>query len=481
MLFTSPTFLWLFLPVVLGVHFVIGPSWRNAFLLVASLFFYAWGEGVFVLLMVGSIVANYVLGRALDAARRPAPVLALAVVTNLGLLATFKYANFLVDNLNAWGGAPGVGPLHLAPIHLPLGISFFTFHALSYLIDISRRTVRAQRNPIEFGLYMTLFPQLIAGPIIRYHDIASQLGARRVDRERLALGVRRFVFGLGKKTLIANTLAAPADTIFAIPPANLTAPIAWLGALFYTLQIYCDFSAYSDMAIGLAKMLGFDFLENFAYPYVARSITEFWRRWHISLSNWFRDYLYIPLGGNRGGAVSTYRNLLTVFFLCGLWHGASWNFVVWGLFHGAFLVLERAGLRKRLERAPVVAGHVYAVLVVMVGWVLFRTATLASAGAYVAAMAGLARGSGAEYPATLYARPDVALALVAAIAVATPLAPWLARRWAGYVAATALGRRAVVIDATGAVVQLATLAAVFLASSVMMAGRTYNPFIYFRF
>src|SRR5436190_13114691 len=413
MLFTSPVFLFLFLPLVLGTYSLLGRRARNGFLLAASLLFYAWGEGIFVLVMCGSIVANYLFGRALDASGQRTGLLAVAVATNLALLGCFKYANFLVDNLNAASAVLHVAPLHLEPIHLPIGISFFTFHALSYLIDVARRRVRAQRSPIDFGLYITLFPQLIAGPIIRYHDIAAQLAGRTVRRERFAAGVRRFVLGLGKKTLIADTLALPADAIFALPPASLTASLAWAGALLYTLQIYCDFSAYSDMAIGLARMLGFEFLENFDYPYVSRSITEFWRRWHISLSRWFRDYLYIALGGNRRGPRRTYVNLVTVFFLCGLWHGANWTFVVWGLYHGLFLVLERRGAAAWLAARPAWLARAYTVFVVLVGWVFFRADSMTAAAGMLRAMAGASLALPTPFSAGWYLTPEVALALAA--------------------------------------------------------------------
>src|SRR5436190_19409446 len=432
MLFTSPVFLFLFLPLVLGTYSLLGRRARNGFLLAASLLFYAWGEGIFVLVMCGSIVANYLFGRALDASGQRTGLLAVAVATNLALLGCFKYANFLVDNLNAASAVLHAAPLHLEPIHLPIGISFFTFHALSYLIDVSRRRVRAQRSPIDFGLYITLFPQLIAGPIVRYHDIAAQLAGRTVRRERFAAGVRRFVLGLGKKTLIADTLALPADAIFALPPASLTASLAWAGALLYTLQIYCDFSAYSDMAIGLARMLGFEFLENFDYPYVSRSVTEFWRRWHISLSRWFRDYLYIALRGDRRGPRRTYVNLVIVFFLCGLWHGASWTFVVWGLFHGLFLVLERlrgrapAAARARAPIGVAALQHLYTLLVVMVGWVFFRADTLPGAVAFLEAMAGFGQAAPTAFSVGWYLTPELWLALVAGGIGSMPIVPALA-------------------------------------------------------
>ena len=482
MLFTSPVFLFLFLPAVLVVYFLLARAWRNAFLLVASLFFYAWGEGGFVLVMLASVALNYLFGRAIESAgSRRGVVAAVAVAVNLALLGSFKYANFLVDNLDAILRALGGPSLRLAAVHLPIGISFFTFHALSYLIDVKRGRVRALRNAIDFGLYIALFPQLIAGPIVRYHQIAGQIATRTIGRAGFAPGVRRFVFGLGKKMLIANTLALPADAIFGIPPRTLTGSLAWFGVLLYTLQIYCDFSAYSDMAIGLAKMLGFDFPENVAHPYVSRSITEFWRRWHISLSTWFRDYLYIPLGGNRRGTARTYLNLLTVFFLCGLWHGASWTFVVWGLFHGTFLVIERAGLGARLDRAPRTIGHLYAMLVVGVGWVLFRAPTLSHGLGFVRAMAGFSPGSAPEYGPALYVGTDVALAVAAGILVSTPFVSHLSRFWKRRTSSASTAGRAFALDTAAALAEVTVLVAVSVASAVTIAAGTYNPFIYFRF
>src|SRR6185436_9027443 len=321
---------------------------------------------------------------------------------NLASLAFFKYAGFLAANLNALLGATGLGAVPVPAVVLPIGISFFTFHAISYVVDVYRRDAVAQKGPVEAALYLLLFPQLIAGPIIRYRDIAAQLTARVVDLDGFATGVRRFVVGLGKKMLIANIVAVPADRLFALPAGELTAAHAWLAASCYTLQIYFDFSGYSDMAIGLAQLFGFRFKENFNYPYVSQSIQEFWRRWHISLSAWFRDYLYVPLGGNRVAPGRVYLNLVTVFFLCGLWHGASWTFVVWGLYHGAFLVLERLGLAAWLGRMPRALRHVYALLVVMVGWVFFRAESLSAAAGLLQAMAGFSPADPTAYGVTWY-------------------------------------------------------------------------------
>ena len=352
MVFSSPIFLFVFLPVVLLGSVFRSLRLRNLWLLAFSLIFYAWGEVAFVFLMLGSTLLNYFLGqwvhRETDARRRKWAA-ALAIALNIGLLAFFKYANFAVDNLNWLLTALGAAPVRAAAIRLPIGISFFTFHALSYIIDIYRRKWPSAKSPADVALYIFFFPQLIAGPILRWHAIAPQIANRAQTAERFALGVRRFVEGLAKKILIANVVAVPADQIFQMSAngLHLRASVAWLGAVCYALQIYFDFSGYSDMAVGLGKMFGFEFMENFNYPYISQSIREFWRRWHISLSSWFRDYLYIPLGGNR---CSTSRcnhfNLLVVFFpVQASWHGASWTFVVWGLYHGFFIVLEHSGLR----------------------------------------------------------------------------------------------------------------------------------------
>jgi alginate O-acetyltransferase complex protein AlgI len=481
-LFTEPTFLFAFLPVLLALYSLLSllPSIpaRNLLLVLASVVFYASGGGAFTWLMLASIAVNYLAALAIDrrrgtpAARR---LLAVTVGANLVSLAVFKYAGFVVANLNAVLPALGVGTLAAPGIVLPIGISFFTFHAISYVVDVYRRDAVAQKGPVEAALYLLLFPQLIAGPIVRYRDIAAQLTARVVDRDGFATGIRRFVIGLGKKMLIANIVAVPADGIFALPPSELTAAHAWLAAACYTLQIYFDFSGYSDMAIGLAHLFGFRFKENFNYPYIASSIQDFWRRWHISLSAWFRDYLYVPLGGNRVPARRVYLNLVTVFFLCGLWHGASWTFVVWGLYHGAFLVLERLGLSTALARAPRPARHLYALLVVLVGWVFFRAESLTAAGGMLRAMAGAGAALPTPYGVTWYLTPEVVLAMAAGVAGSTPLWPALAARLAR---ASADGPR---LGPLPSALACAALAAVFAGCVMLIAAHTYNPFIYFRF
>jgi len=520
MLFSSPIFVFLFLPLVLGIYFVAPRRLRNTWLLLTSIFFYAWGEPVMVAVMLLSIVANWSFGRWVERARDTGGakrVLAIAVAFNLGLLIVFKYSDWIWSGITSALFGLGLTQEPLGPIgsfipsgsmlrdvlltpeghvRLPLGVSFFTFQATSYVIDVFRRDVPAERSPVDFGMYKAFFPQLIAGPIVRYRDVHEQIHQRRVTLEGFVAGIRRFVIGLGKKMLIANVCAEVADRVFGSPAANmagipaaeLTPAVAWLGVAAYTAQIYFDFSGYSDMAIGLGRMFGFKFLENFNYPYSARSITDFWRRWHISLSSWFRDYLYIPLGGNRLGRVRTYFNLLAVFALCGLWHGASSTFLVWGLYHGLFLVLERLGLSAWLDRRFAVLRHVYLLVVVMVGWVFFRVETLAHAGAVLAAMFGLQDGSQLVPLGELAVRADqlhfVALYTdtlfwLAAIAAVIGSTPWLpmARRWHERQQAAGRTTRFVALESAA----LLGLCLVFWRVAQELAANSYNPFIYFRF
>jgi alginate O-acetyltransferase complex protein AlgI len=476
-LFASPVFLFLFLPLTVAAYVLAPRRARNAVLLVASAVFYLWGEGPYIVLVAASVLANWGFGRAIGTTDEPAARrrwLALAIVANLGTLAVFKYANFAVANFNALAPVVAMTPVALAAIPLPLGISFFTFHAISYVVDVYKRNAHAERRLPDFALYILLFPQLIAGPIIRWRDIAAQLTQREERLADFAYGIRRLALGLGKKVLIANTLGAVADRIFALPAAELTTPIAWLGLACYTLQIYFDFSGYSDMAIGLMRMFGFRILENFNYPYVAQSVREFWRRWHISLSNWFRDYLYIPLGGNQRGPLRAYANLAIVFLLCGLWHGASWPFVIWGAWHGFFLVVERAGLDRLLARIGALR-HIYALLAVMGGWVLFRCETLPQAAAYYAALGGFGAGETTRHSVAHFLDPLVATTLVIAVIGATPVARRVGA-WRDRVAARggATGTAALSID-------VAWMGVALVAAAAWLAAGTYNPFIYFRF
>jgi len=478
MVFSSTVFLFIFLPVVLGTYLLMPRRLRNAQLLAASLFFYAWGEAQYVAVMLVSIASNFFFGLRIERGRDGPGCkrwLVAAVVANLGLLGYFKYANFFVDNLNAVLAAVSVAPIELAPVHLPLGISFFTFQALSYVIDVYRREAPVQRKLVDFGLYVALFPQLIAGPIVRYGHIAKELVQRTVSREGFVEGVSRFIVGFGKKMLIANTLSTVADPVFAAEPTTLTGQAAWIGLLAYTLQVYFDFSGYSDMAIGLGRMTGFTFPENFRYPLIGRSLRDIWSRWHLSMTTWFRDYLYYPLGGSRCSPARAYFNLITVFFMCGLWHGAAWNFIVFGLYHGIFLMLERHPAMSFLDRLPRPLQHVYAMIVWFFGIVLFRTSTIPQAIDFSWAMLG---GNAVEVAGSaLLVTPMQALAFAAGLVGATPIVPYLREKVARAESGRAGGWPSVVAHACAVGGLLLTLG----LSVLQLAGGTANPFIYFRF
>lgn len=384
MIFSSSIFLFLFLPVVLAGYYLCHDKVKNSCLLLASLFFYSWGEPHYIILMLGSVVINFFLGvwiaRAADQKRKKLVFLICACVLDLGILMIFKYLDFGIRNLNNLFHTE----LPLRNIALPIGISFYTFQVLSYVIDVYRGTVKAQKDIVKLGLYISLFPQLIAGPIVRYADVETQLDVRSYGWDCLYLGSKRFMTGFSKKVLIADSLAAVADYAFNTPTASMS--LAWIGIIAYSLQIYYDFSGYSDMAIGLGKMFGFDFMENFNYPYISLSIQEFWRRWHISLGAWFRDYVYIPLGGSRKKPYRTYLNLAIVFLLTGFWHGASWNFVFWGLYYAFFLILERLFLKKLLLKLPAFIQHGYTITVILFGWVFFRAEGFKAAFRYIGTM-----------------------------------------------------------------------------------------------
>lgn len=458
MVFSSAIFLFVFLPAVLLLdRLAHGVRAKNALLLVASLVFYAFGQPVYLPLLFLSVALNYCCGL-LAAGRHPRLGVALAAAGGLGLLGVFKYADFLISTVNRLTGSAWP----LTGIALPIGISFFTFQGLSYVIDVYRGRASVSRSFGKVLLYISFFPQLIAGPIVKYRDIEQEIGARRTSAEETAHGVRRFICGLAKKLLIANTMGRMADAVFALPAGEIGMPAAWLGAVCYTLQIYFDFSGYSDMAIGMGRMFGFHFQENFDYPYTATTVKEFWRRWHISLSTWFRDYLYIPLGGNRQGAARTWFNRFLVFFATGLWHGASWNFVLWGLWHGLFSVLEDCGALpvKRLKGRA--AGRVYTMLVVVLGFVLFRAETLGQAGAVFAAMF---TGFGLRWMGTVTVcsllTPAFVLTFVLALILCFPAAKKLKPKNDGWTLAGAL---------------------MLLALCMMnLSAGTFNPFIYFRF
>ncbi len=458
MVFSSATFLYFFFPAFLGLYYLL--PWKNAVLLLASLVFYAWGEPRFVPLLLASALLNYTAGRLIfRATRHRLHWLWAGVAANLALLLYFKYAGFAVASLKQLGA--GLPMPHIA---LPLGISFFTFQGISYLVDVYRGTITAQSSFVTFAMYKAMFPQLIAGPIVRYSQIAADIGQREIGNARVLRGLYQFIIGLAQKVLIANSVALGADRLFAADPAQLGAGAAWIGIACYAVQILYDFSGYSNMAIGIGHMIGFTYPPNFDRPYAARSLSDFWRRWHMSLSSWFRDYVYVPLGGNRVSPARTYVNLALVFFLCGLWHGAAWTFVLWGLWHGAFLIAERLGLRRLLDALPGPLAQAYTLLVVLTGWVWFRADSVPHALAYLRAMAGLQHAAPYAHPWQLDLSASAALALVAGLLLALPRR--LPSVPAG-VLATALRSGAA--------------AALMLLSAASLASGTYNPFIYFRF
>lgn len=472
MVFSSNLFLFAFLPSTLFLYFLFPQkNYKNALLLLASLFFYAWGEPQYLALLLVSILGNYFFGLRIEKkskhkAQSPKHELFLAITFNLLLLGYFKYANFLIENLNALFSLQ----IENKKIHLPIGISFFTFHAISYLIDIYRKKCRAQKNIFELALYIAFFPQLVAGPIVRYNFIEKYLGKRRHSFFFAAHGIRRFIIGLGKKVIIANPLGELADAIFNSPVAEINSTIAWVGIACYTLQIYFDFSGYSDMAVGLARIFGFKFPENFNYPYISRSIKEFWRRWHMSLSAWFRDYVYIPLGGNRTSLSRQYFNLVLVFFLCGLWHGASWNFVIWGMFHGFFLVFERLKIGENfLNFLPKILQNFYAILIVMIGWVFFRSPDLSHALSFLKTMfsgneVAIISNEISRLMRSHFLWMSAGLALLGFSPLVKNSALKLARKNKIFVS---------LFDAI--------LIAIFLFSLVRLSAATHNPFIYFQF
>ena len=472
MVFSSPTFLFAFLPISVALYFLARTTGqKNVVLLLLSLLFYAWGEPWFVLVMLGATLFNYLAAIWIDGAKGQAraALLAFAIVADLALLGVFKYAGLAVSTINALSGAD----LRVPALELPLGISFFTFHCMSYLIDVYRGAFAANRRFSEMALYIALFPQLIAGPIVRYKTIARRLHTRRHTIGRASAGMRIFIIGLAQKILLADEAARLADITFNQTGAPTFAD-AWISTLSYTLQIYFDFAGYSNMAIGLGLIFGFALPRNFNLPYTARSITEFWRRWHISLSTWFRDYLYIPLGGNRLGPLKTYRNLLIVFVLCGLWHGASWTFVLWGLYHGLFLVIERLGLGKVLARAPGVISWAWTLLVVMVGWVFFRAETLSGALDVLRSMAGVNgfSGLGAEMAQNFTTLQHSVLIIGASLAM-IPKRRWRVLRRDGTLRTAVRG--------SSAVAQAGAVTALLLLSLFSISGGTYSPFLYFRF
>ena len=467
MVFSSLYFLFLYLPVVLAVYYVCPLRWRNLVLLIFNLIFYAWGEPVYIIIMFASIAIDYTHGLIVTRCKRKGNLrgakgaVASSVIFNLALLFFFKYWDFIAGSL----AAIGLNFMPVLGLGLPIGISFYTFQTMSYTIDVYRGDAQAQKSIVNFGTFVTLFPQLIAGPIIRYKDLDDQLRQRDHTADKFASGVQIFVIGLAKKVLLANNIGMLWDVYKATPVSQLTVAGAWLGVLAFAFQIYFDFCGYSEMAIGLGRMLGFEFLKNFDYPYISRSITEFWRRWHISLGSWFREYLYIPLGGNRVSKPRLLFNLMVVWAATGIWHGASWNFLLWGLYYGVLLVVEKFFLSQWMEKWPGWLRHGYALFFIAIGWTLFAVEDFSHLGPYLRAMFGLAGGGLMNGAALYYLRSYLPMLIIAALS-ATPLGKTLWDR---------LGER------SRKVLLPILLMAGLLICTCYLVDATYNPFLYFRF
>lgn len=468
MLFSSIVFLFTFLPAVMILYYLLPVRFRNVILLLASLVFYAWGEPVYLFLMLLSILFNYFSGldiaRNLQDKRAAKRSLVFNLIINLAVLGFFKYEGFVLDTLN------GILPVHISyhALPLPIGISFYTFQILSYIIDVYRGNVKVQTNLPNFALYVTMFPQLIAGPIVQYADVDEQLASREVSRTKFGEGSMYFIRGLAKKVLLANTSGMIFTEVSGLAKGNIAVMTAWLGAFAYMFQIYFDFSGYSDMAIGLGKMFGFEFNMNFNYPYVSKSITEFWRRWHISLSSWFRDYVYIPLGGNRVSKIKHIRNLLIVWFLTGLWHGAAWNFVAWGLYYGVILIIEKYLLSPVLDRLPDIVRHIYSIVLVVIGWVLFFSSSFGQAADYIRVMFGAGAHGFADRESMYLLTSNLILWLIL-IFGSTPLVHFRyehmlrTKKW------------------NTTIINSVVYAALFIVCIAYLVTEIYNPFLYFRF
>lgn len=469
MVFSSLSFLFVFLPLCLLVYFIVPKKFRNirnAVLLIFSLFFYFAGEPKYLIIMVASIIANYLLALGIAYSKKKTGkvfFLILSLIANLGLLVYFKYTDFFIANINGIFGTS----LPLTEIVMPIGISFFTFQGLSYVLDVYMGNVAVQKNILYVATYVALFPQLVAGPIVRYETVEKELGERTENYGDMAKGLRRFIYGLAKKMLIANTLGQVATEIFTLDASQRSAGLAWVGAIAYSFQIFFDFSGYSDMAIGLGKVFGFKFLENFDYPYISRSITEFWRRWHISLGSWFRDYLYIPLGGNRKGALRQILNILIVWTLTGLWHGASWNFVIWGLYFALLLIIEKLFLKKILDKIPAVFSHIYALFFIIIGWVIFNSPNMPSALVYTKQLFGISCGDITEGNRALYYLRQYKVELAFALIFSLPLAKYISRKMKDSAVSE-------LIRNIGALI-------LFVLSILSVVNTSFNPFIYFRF
>ena len=470
MIFSSLFFIFVFLPLMLLIYYIVPWKIKNIVILFFSLIFYAWGEPVYIILMIFSILINFVTGLELEQYRlenrlnKRRLTLIFNIAANLGILGFFKYYGFFVENLNQ------ILPFDIPykELALPVGISFYTFQTLSYIIDLYWGKVEVQKNLVNFAVYVTMFPQLIAGPIVRYSDVARQLASRTLSVVKFGEGWAWFLRGLGKKVLFANNIGMLYDTIAALPGNETTVVTAWLGAIAYTFQIYFDFGGYSDMAIGLGKMLGFDFIKNFDYPYICKSITEFWRRWHISLSTWFREYVYIPLGGNRVSSLKHMRNIMVVWLLTGFWHGAAWNFMLWGIYYGVLLLIEKYLLKDILPKFPRVCQHIYAMVLVIIGWVFFFSPSVGAAFGYIGRMFGIG-AAGFINGAALYYIKNYGIVLLLMIFFCGPFA------YSKY-KERVFGKGGYRLYAS-----VALYVALFIIVIAFLVNATYNPFLYFRF
>ncbi len=473
MLFSSPIFLFLFLPTTLLVYYLIPRKFKNIFLLLMSLAFYSWGEYKLVQLIILSAIVDFFSALIIETGKKKTGLF-LSMLFNIGILIYFKYADFAFTNLVAFLSNFDISvenATRFSNVVLPLGISFYTFQTMSYTIDVYRGHIKADRNFINFATYVTLFPQLIAGPIVRYKDIQLELKSRKTTVSLFTEGVERFIIGLAKKMIIANNCAFLADGVFSMPSDEMSSLIGWLGVIAYSFQIYFDFSGYSDMAIGLGKMLGFNFPENFNYPYISKSIREFWRRWHITLSHWFRDYLYISLGGNRKSNARTYINLIIVFFITGLWHGANWTFIVWGLMHGFFIIVERISFNQTLNKCPKIIAHLYVLFIVSISWVFFRSETITDAANFIKAMFSFETQTNTEF-LYFYFSKETFIVLILAIIFSTQL-PRKANQF--------IMSRLSSNPSLYTISKYSCLILIFIVSCIYISVDSYNPFIYFRF
>ena len=467
MLFSSVTFLFFFLPTVFVLYYGVPKKYKNYVLLLFSIIFYAWGGLLYLPLLLISISINYVFGLKIDKYKDNIKikkrVLVLSVIFNILFLGVFKYTNFIVDNINILFSTN----INIPMIPLPIGISFYTFQAMSYVIDIYKNDGKVQKNIFNLALYISMFPQLVAGPIVRYQTVDDQISSREHSFDKFNLGMERFIRGLFKKVIISNTVGELSTIIYGLADYEMSVVTAWIGAIAYTLQIYFDFSGYSDMAIGLGKMLGFEFLENFNYPYISKSVAEFWRRWHISLGSWFKDYIYIPLGGNRVSEFKVYRNLAVVWFITGVWHGASWNFIMWGVYFGLFIMMERLFLNKILKKLPNIIQHIYLLLIVVFGWVLFSQPNLTSAIDYMKIMLGM-NGYPLINGYTTFYITQYGWILTLAVIASTPILKYIRKI-------------NIKIENITNIIKPIVLFSLFVISTVYLVNSTFNPFIYFNF